>query len=96
MKKDEKGNVISYDIVTQTHACLDNVKFVLKEAGLGLEDVIDIQVFLTNIENDFKEFNKCYAEYFRAEDGPSRTTVGVIGLPTTIHIEFKVIAALRA
>jgi 2-aminomuconate deaminase len=43
-------------------------------------------------KKDFKKFNAVYAEYFNAESGPSRTTIGVTGLPTPIAVEIKVIA----
>jgi len=84
--------VVSYDIATQTRSCLENIGVILAEAGLGLSDIVDVHVFLTDIKKDFKAFNAVYAEYFRASDGPTRTTVGVTGLPTTIHVELKVVA----
>ena len=84
--------VVSYDIATQTRSCLENIRVILEEAGLALCDIVDVQVFLTDIKKDFKAFNAVYGEYFRSEDGPTRTTVGVTGLPTTIHVELKVVA----
>lgn len=84
--------VASYDAATQTRACIENIRAILAEAGLGLEDIVDVQAFLVDIEKNFATFNRVYAEYFRASDGPTRTTVGVTGLPTPIHVELKVIA----
>jgi 2-aminomuconate deaminase len=89
---DASGEVVSYDVAAQTRAVLENVRAVLEDAGLSLTDIVDVQVFLVDIKRDFKTFNSVYGEYFRAEDGPTRTTVGVTGLPTPIHVELKVIA----
>ena len=88
------GRISSHDVALQTRSCLENVRAILQEAGLDLEDIVDLQVFLTDIKADFKAFNAVYAEYFDAESGPTRTTVGVTGLPTPIAVELKVIAHL--
>lgn len=91
--QDGSGNIVSYDVRAQTCACFDNISAVLTAAGLGLPDVVDVQVFLVDIKSNFAAFNEVYAEYFDAATGPARTTIGVTGLPTPIHVEFKVTAA---
>ena len=91
LKRDAKGNVLSYDIRAETHGVFRNVVAVLEASGCSLEDVVDVQVFLTDMEADFKTFNEIYGEYF-THNGPTRTTVGIEALPTPIHVEFKVVA----
>ena len=59
-----------------------------------MDDLVDVTVFLTDIDRDFAVYNRVYAEYFSAEDGPCRTTVEVTRLPTPIAIELKCIARL--
>ncbi len=88
---DARGRVISHDISAQTHSVITNIKNVLEDMGSGLKDVVDVTVFLTDMKNDFKTFNKVYGEYF-ADIGPTRTTVEVLSLPTPIAVELKVIA----
>lgn len=88
---DSEGRKISHDIIRQTHAVIENVRYILEEAGSSLEKVVDIQVFLTDMKNDFERFNSVYAEYFK-EIGPTRTTIEVLSLPTPIAVEFKVVA----
>lgn len=88
---DMEGNIIDYDIEKQTRAVVKNIEAVLEAAGASLKDVLDVQVFLTNMKSDFKKFNQVYGEYF-AEIGPTRTTIEVGALPTPIAVEFKVIA----
>jgi len=89
--KDDSGNPLDYDIKAQTHAVIDNVRVILEEYGSGLESVVDVLVFLTDMERDFSGYNEVYAEYF-SETLPARTTVAVDALPTSIAIELKVVA----
>ena len=88
----EDGSVTDYDIEAQCHAVFANVRSVLESASASWEDLIDVTVFLTDIERDFATFNRVYAEYFSIETGPCRTTVEVNRLPTPIAIELKCIA----
>ncbi len=89
---DAAGQVLAYDITVQTHSVFQNIKTILEECGSSLAKVIDCQVFLTNMKEDFATFNTVYREYFNAESGPTRTTVEVSSLPTPIAVELKVIA----
>jgi 2-aminomuconate deaminase len=91
---DADGNVVTTDIAAQCHAVFANVRAVLESAGAAWDDLVDITVFLTDIERDFDTYNRVYGEYFSAEGGPCRTTVEVARLPTPIAIELKCIAKL--
>jgi len=90
---DERGNIISYDIATQCHSVFRNIKFILEEAGSSWDHIVDVTVFLTNMQADFQTFNRIYGEYFKTNQ-PCRTTVEVNRLPTPIAVELKVIATL--
>ena len=78
-------------IEAQTHATFSNVMAILEAAGLKMSNVVDIMVFLTNMERDFKKFNSIYAQYLEGYE-TTRTTVEVGALPTPIAVEFKVVA----
>ncbi len=91
---DEDGNIVSYDIEAQCHSVFKNVRAILEASGLAWEDLVDITVFLTNMKDDFKTYNKIYAEYFQSNQ-PCRTTVEVNALPTPIGIELKCIAVVK-
>ncbi|MGI8435982.1 MAG: RidA family protein [Chthoniobacterales bacterium] len=93
----EDGSVASHDIAAQCHAVFENVRLVLEDAGAGWNDIVDITVFLTDMNKDFPIFNRIYPEYFAGEGrpNPTRTTVEVGALPTPIAIELKVIAQAR-
>jgi 2-aminomuconate deaminase len=85
------GSVAQYDIAVQTRSVFENVTAVLKSAGLGLEHLADVTVFLTNMKADFSTYNTIYAEYLSTYK-PCRTTVEILSLPTPIGIELKCIA----
>ena len=88
---DGQGKIKSYDIETQCHSVFNNVRYILEDAGQSWEDIVDVTVFLTNMKDDFKTYNRIYAEYFK-DNLPCRTTVEIKSLPTPIAIELKVIA----
>ena len=82
---------VTLDIRAQTKAVIENIRDILADAGASLADVVDLGVFLVNM-NDFKGFNETYAEYF-GTDGPTRTTVAVHQLPHPhLLIEIKATA----
>ena len=91
---DGNGNILSYDIEKQCRSVFNNIKMILEDSGSSWGQLIDVTVFLTNMKDDFKTYNRIYAEYFE-ENLPCRTTVEINCLPTPIAIELKVIATIR-
>ncbi|MFN4812454.1 MAG: RidA family protein [Bacteroidota bacterium] len=90
---DEQGNIVSYDIETQCNSVFQNIKYILEDAGSSWDNIVDVQVFLTNMKDDFKTYNRVYAEWFK-DNQPCRTTIEINCLPTPIAIELKVIATI--
>ena len=90
---DENKKIVDYDIETQCRSVFDNVRWILEESGSSWDKLVDVTVFLTNMEDDFATYNKIYAEYF-ADNQPCRTTVEINCLPTPIAIELKCIATI--
>ena len=86
------GAAQDYDIEAQTRAVIDNLKTVLGAAGSSLDRVLDVTVFLIDMDRDFHGFNRVYGEHFK-DVGATRTTLAIRALPTPIAVEFKVIAA---
>jgi 2-aminomuconate deaminase len=91
---DDLGKIATYDIEKQCRSVFQNVRFILEEAGSSWDKIVDVTVFLTNMDDDFAAYNRIYAEYF-AENQPCRTTIEVNKLPTPIAIELKVIATIN-
>ena len=90
----ENGEIENYDIATQCHSVFENIRWILEDAGSSWEKIVDVQVFLTNMKDDFKTYNKIYAAYFK-DNQPCRTTIEIKSLPTPIAIELKVIATIK-
>ncbi len=90
---DTDGKLVSYDIDAQCRAVFANVRKVLQASGARWQDLVDVTVFLTDMDHDFATYNRVYAEYF-TDAQPCRTTVGITALPTPIAIELKCIAVL--
>src|SRR5512142_474829 len=88
-------DAVAEGIEAQTRSCIENAKAILEDAGSSLEKVIDVTVFLTDMARDFAAFNRVYGDYF-GEIRPTRTTVGVVALPTPISIELKIVAEAPA
>ena len=89
----ENGEIIAYDIAKQCHSVFKNVRLILEDSGSSWNNLVDVTVFLTNMKDDFKIYNKIYGEYFK-EVQPCRTTLEILSLPTPIAIELKCIATI--
>jgi 2-iminobutanoate/2-iminopropanoate deaminase len=81
------GDLVAGGIADQTAQCFDNLFSVLASAGLGGDDVVKVNVFLTDMA-DFAEMNAVYATRFN-EPFPARTTIGVASLPLGASIEIE-------
>lgn len=90
---DATGTVLAYDIEAQCRQVFANVRAVLEASGARWQDLVDVTVFLTDMQRDFAAYNRLYAEHFAGVDA-CRTTVGIHALPTPIAIELKCVAAL--
>lgn len=90
----DDGTIKSYDIEAQCHSVFTNIKYILEDCGSSWENLVDVTVFLTNMKDDFKTYNKIYAEYFK-DNLPCRTTIEINSLPTPIAIELKCIAVIN-
>lgn len=90
----ERGtNRIPDGIEAQTLAVFQNVRWVLEESGSSWDKLVDVTVYLTDMERDFPAYNKLWAEHFK-ENPPCRTTLGITSLPTPISIELKCVATV--
>ena len=90
---DGQWNAVGHDIETQCYSVFENVKIILEASGSRWENLVDVTVFLTNMQRDFDTYNRIYAEYFK-DNQPCRTTVEISALPTPIAIELKCIATI--
>jgi 2-iminobutanoate/2-iminopropanoate deaminase len=88
--QDLKTGKLPEDFEAEVRQALDNIGLILKEAGMGFQDVVAVNVFLTDMTL-FPRMNSVYMMYFK-EPRPARTTVGVAKLVGTARIEINVTA----
>lgn len=86
----ETGKIISGSIEEETEQVMNNLQFILKEAGLGFEDVVKCSIFVSDMSN-FGKINEVYGQFF-TENPPARETVEVSGLPKGVNVEISCIA----
>ena len=93
LELDHNGNFKAFDFEAQVHGVFANVKSILEASGSSWEQLVDVTVFLVDMNRDFHTFNRLYAEYFK-DNQPCRTTMEISRLPTPIAIELKCIATV--
>ena len=88
----ETGVFAEGGIKEQTRQSLTNVKAILEEVGLTMNNVVKTTVFMADM-NDFADMNSVYAEFF-TEPYPARSAVAVKTLPKGALVEIEVIAEI--
>lgn len=88
--RDEKGEIVCGNMLTQARVTLDNLKKVVESAGYTMQDIIKVEAWL-DAPRDFGDFNKVYAQYFSAEHAPARVTVQA-KMMSDIRIEVACVA----
>ena len=84
------GAFVEGGIKEQTRQSLTNVRAILEEAGLTMNNVVKTTVFMADM-NDFADMNAVYAEFF-SESYPARSAVAVKMLPKGALVEIEVVA----
>jgi enamine deaminase RidA (YjgF/YER057c/UK114 family) len=98
-KDADPGSPQAYgDTKTQTVGVLNKIKGILEGLGLGMADVVKMQVFLVHDARapmDFKAFMEGYTQFFGGSQPnlPARSVVGVAALANPgFLVEIEVIA----
>ncbi|KAL4788464.1 putative L-PSP endoribonuclease family protein Brt1 [Aspergillus varians] len=89
----ETGKIIDGDIKAHTIQCIKNLSAVLEESGSDITKVVKVNVFLSNITDDFASMNEEYVKFW-GDVKPCRTCVGVKTLPLNTDVEIECIAHL--
>ena len=85
------GEVVSGGVAAQTERVLTNIRAIVEEAGLKMDDVVKTTVYLADISK-FAEMNEVYAKFFTSPF-PARATVEVSNLPKSVGVEIDAVAA---
>jgi len=78
------------DIAAQTKQCFKNLFEVMEDANLTTDDILKVNVYLTNMDN-FNAMNEVYKTFFNAPY-PARTCIAVLALPLGAEVEIEMIA----
>ncbi|KAH4001884.1 hypothetical protein HBI38_123250 [Parastagonospora nodorum] len=94
LPEDINGRLVGGTVQDRTRQCIRNLQVVLEAAGSSLEDVVEVNVFLSHME-DFAKMNEVYGEYW-GKVKPSRTCVAVKTLPEHTDVEIKCIGLVTS
>lgn len=84
------NKIVEGGVEAQAVRALENIKIVLEEMGLGMENAIKVIVYMTDLK-DFAAVNAIYKDWF-GPDYPARSCVQVAALPLGAQIEIEVTA----
>jgi 2-iminobutanoate/2-iminopropanoate deaminase len=86
------GKVEATEIKDQTLQVMENIKAILKEAGMNFTNVVKTSIFITDM-GDFSKINEVYGSFFTS-DFPARETLQVAKLPLNSNVGISVIAII--
>lgn len=84
------GNLVTGNIVDESHQVMKNLSEVLKAGGMDFSNVVKSTIFLKDM-NSFPKVNEVYGSYFK-DQPPARETVEVSRLPKDVNVEISCIA----
>lgn len=79
------GKLVEGGTVPQARQALNNIMSILMEANMSMSNVVQVQVFLTDI-GDFAAVNEVYQSFF-TEPYPARAAFQAAALPTGASVE---------
>ena len=85
----ETGDLMISSIEEQANQVILNLKSICEAAGSGLEDIVKLTIYLTDLGN-FAKVNEAMLEYF-LEPYPARATVEISALPLGVNVEMDAI-----
>ena len=88
----ETMTVLEGDFSAQVRRVFDNLSAVANAAGGSLQDVVKLNIFLTDLSY-FGTVNEIMSEYFE-QPYPARAAIGVASLPKDVPVEMDAILHL--
>jgi reactive intermediate/imine deaminase len=84
--------IVDGDFETRARQVFENLKAVAEAAGGGLDRVVKLTIFLTDLDN-FATVNSVMEDYFD-QPYPARAAIGVASLPKGADVEADAILGL--
>jgi len=85
-------HLVTSNIADQTKQVLDNITAILNAAGSSWQQVVKVEIFLTDLNAHFSLVNEIYRTYINPSLPPARQTIQVGALPRGAPIEISCIA----
>lgn len=85
--------LINSDFEAESHQVMKNIGHLLKEQGLEFSDLVNVTVYLKNMDN-YPLMNQVYSTYFSG-DFPARVCLAVLDLPAKANVEIAATALRR-
>ena len=89
----ESGELNNNTFEDEVSQVIDNLDAICKEAGGGLDNILKLSIFLTDLSN-FDAVNNLMKERF-SEPFPARSTIEVSRLPKDVNIEMDAILSIE-
>jgi 2-iminobutanoate/2-iminopropanoate deaminase len=89
----ESGELNNNTFEDEVNQVIDNLDAICKEAGGGLDNILKLSIFLTDLSN-FDAVNNLMKERF-SEPFPARSTIEVSRLPKDVNIEMDAILSIE-
>jgi len=83
-------DIIDSNFESQVLQCLNNIKGIISEENMDLNDIVKLTVFLTDISN-FSIVNNIFENFFNQGYYPARSLIEVSKLPKNSNIEIEAI-----
>lgn len=85
------GELHKGSIEEETQQVMENLKAVLRAAGMDFSNVVKATIFVKDM-GQFSRINDVYAGFFETETAPARETVEVSNLPKFVNVEISAVA----
>ncbi|MFN0120909.1 MAG: RidA family protein [Blastocatellia bacterium] len=86
----DAANTMPATVAAQAKQCLENVRAIVNAAGLTMDHVVHMQLYLERL-SDLAEVDRVYTGYF-PHHPPARVVIGVSKMPTDTPIEMTAVA----
>jgi 2-iminobutanoate/2-iminopropanoate deaminase len=84
------GKMVEGGAKEQAQQALKNASALLQAAGLSIDNVVQVQIFLADLA-DFAQVNEVYKTFF-TDPYPARSTFQVAALPLGGRVEIQTVA----
>jgi reactive intermediate/imine deaminase len=89
---DSSGRVVSGGVQAETRQAMENIRAVLRRAGLSMDRIVKCTVFMADMK-EWAAMNEVYVTFFDAARRPARSAMGTSGLALDARVEIECLAA---